>query len=692
MNLLSVESLTERLWGAADILRGSVDSSGYLEIVSRMLILKRASDQPGFLRVPDRAQWSYIVAQSDRDLGHVVDEAMRQLETSNLELLTGVLEGTDLSRHLGYSQMRNLVFYFSDIPLDDDHLEFNDTVGRAYNRMLHWFADLARKNAGEFYTPESVADLMVRLVRPQESQSVYDPFVGSGGMLIKAKQYVNEHYEIDARLHLFGQEKNLSMSAIARLNLLLNGVADASILSGDTLEQPLHIIPDGQLRRFDRVLTNPPFSTRYDKSILSHPERMRYGWTSKQADLMNVQHVLAVLQPEGVGAVVTPHGVLFRGGSEAEIRRGIIEDRRIDAVIGIGANVFYGTAIPACILVLRGRNGPPESRRESVLFINAEREVASGRTRNRLNPAHIEKIVQTFREGSEIPGFSRMVSLCEIADNDFNLNIRRYIDADPPLEVPLDVRSALSGGIPRREIDAAVPKFRALGIDVMNLFRVRESGYFDFLPEGYEVTADLIPELSASREHEFFQDFDDWWETAEEKIRELRGTRRILMMRSDLIDSFSMRLLPQGLLDRSQLRGAFADWWSDHYDDFRSLDVRGFIGVMDRWAKSRRPPATQTPNRPVSEQVLTTLRDDFRSRVEKLVFLEQQEAADIYRAWGERYATSLADLEERREDVSTRLMTRLGELGYMPNLVYKTEPAFRACNCCSGSDRTAQIS
>ena len=255
------------------------------------------------------------------------------------------------------------------------------------------------------------------------------------------------------------------MSSIARLNLLLNGVTDGSILCGDTLERPMHTLADGHLRLFDRVLTNPPFSMSYDKKELKYPERMKYGWTSKQADLMNVQHVLAVLRPEGVGAIVTPHGVLFRGGAEAEIRQGILEDGRIEAVIGIGANVFYGTAIPACILVLRGENGLPEDRRGSVLFINAEREVASGRTQNRLEPAHVEKIVRTFRGWSEIPGFSRVVSLHEIAQNEFNLNIRRYVDASPPVEAPLDVRGALFGGVPRREVQAEVPRFRAFGID-----------------------------------------------------------------------------------------------------------------------------------------------------------------------------------------------------------------------------------
>ena len=390
---------------------------------------------------------------------------------------------------------------------------------------------------------------------------------------------------------------------------------------------------------------------------------MKYGWTSKQADMMNVQHVLAVLRPEGVGAIVSPHGVLYRGGAEAEIRRGILEDGRIEAVIGIGANVFYGTAIPACILILRGENRLHEDRRDSVLFINAEREVASGRTQNRLEPAHVEKIVHAFRDWSEIPGFSRVVSLHEIAQNGFNLNIRRYVDASPPVEEPLDVRGALFGGIPKREVQAEVPRFQAFGIDLIDLFRTRDSGYLDFLSEGYKVTAERIQELSAPCENEFLDHYRKWWEITGARITDLAGTGRLIMLRSDLMNSFSADLLSQGILDQYQLTGAFADWWFDHYDDFRSLDLRGFTGVIERWATTRLPLASHTPERSAHDRVLDTLGDDLRSRVEKLVFLERQKLADTYRSWGERYATSLIDLEEQRDVVAARLKARIEEIG-----------------------------
>jgi type I restriction enzyme M protein len=664
MRLLSTENLAERLWRAADILRSSTDASEYIEIISKMLLLKRVSDQPGILRVPEGAQWSHITDRPGRELGKALDKALHELENSNPGPLDGVSDGSDFSRRLDPPTLQSLISYFSSIRLDDDQVEFSDTIGCAYNQTLHRFADWAGKTAGPFYTPESIADLMVRLVRPQEGQSVYDPFVGSAGMLIQAKAYVDEHGGRGASLSLFGQEKNMSMAAIAKINLLLSGISSGSILCGDTLEQPMHTLAGGQLMLFDRVVTNPPFSVNYDRAQLSHRERMRYGWTPKQADLMNVQHVLSVLHPDGIGAAVTPYGVLFRGGAEAEIRRGILEDNRIEAVIGIGANVFYGTAIPACILILRGLNRTAAARREDVLFINAEREAASGRTENRLEPAQAEKIVHAFRDWTEIPGFSRVVSMHEIAQNDFTLNIRRYIDSISPVEAPLDVRATLFGGVPRREIMAAAPRFRDFGIDLTDLFQVRDSNYLDFPPEGYEIAADRIPELSASRERNFLQHYDSWWKKAEAKISELTGSGRLLMIRPELINSFSANLKSQGMLDQYQLRGTFASWWFDHHDDLRSLDLRGFTGVLERWTATSRSSAMHAPNRSAREQVFAALGDDLRSRTERLIFLERQELSDTYRSWGERYATSLVDLEEQREAVKARLEMRIQELGY----------------------------
>ncbi|WBB58233.1 class I SAM-dependent DNA methyltransferase [Streptomyces sp. WMMC500] len=658
--------MASTLFDAASILRGRIDASQYGDVISGILLLKRASDQPGILRVPERAQWSFIKGYEGKALGHVLNEAFWELERSNPDVLKGLFDALDFDRRLGRADLTALVEHFDRIPLGDDDMEFRDEVGRAYEGMLSNFADIAGKKGGEHFTPRSVAQLMVRLVRPEGGQSVYDPFAGSGGLLIQASQYVGEHGADGANLSLYGQEVNSATCSTARLNLLLHGVTDGLVLCGDTLVDPLHVEEDGSLTRFDRVLTNPPFSINYSAEEVRHPERMKYGWTPGQgkADLMNIQHVLAVLSPDGVGAVVVPYGVLFRGGVEGEIRRRIIEDNRLEAVIGIGPNVFYGTSIPACILVFRGTNGPPADQRGQVLFVNAEHEVVTGRSQNYLESQNIEKIVGVFREWDQIPGFSRAVRMAEIASNNFNLNVRLYVDAGPPVEPPLDVHAALFGGVPREEVEAKMARFHAYGIALDDLFRLKNSRYLDFPSGGCDAAAARIPDLAIAREEEFIARYGRWWRETASRLAELAGTTRLLGLYPRFMAAFRASLLPGRILDQYQLNGAFAAWWSDRHDDLRSLDLWGFSSVIARWATDDARKPASIPQKLPREQVLDDLGKDLRSRVEKLIVAERQELVDIYRSWGDRYETSLMDLERQNEVTEARLRDRLEQLGY----------------------------
>ena len=470
-NLLNVSQLERYLWSAADILRGSIDSSDYKSYIFGLLFLKRLSDRfeeeaekligdgvseevawadpdehPFF--VPDRARWPTIQKQAT-NLGETLNKACAALEEQN-SALEGVLAGIDYNdeRKLGDAKNRDtvlarLVQHFSQISLRNDRMAEPDLLGRAYEYLIEQFADDAGKKGGEFYTPRMVVKLIVELLAPTERMRICDPTAGSGGMLIECAHYVERKSGDPRNLTLHGQEKNLGTWAICKMNMLLHGLPDARIEKGDTIRDP-KLVDEGELLLYDRVIANPPFSLdEWGRDVAGSDGygRFRFGLPPKtKGDMAFVQHMVAVLNATGRLGVVMPHGVLFRGSAEGKIRQGLVQDDLFEAVIGLAPNLFYGTGIPACILVLN-RN-KPAARREKVLFIDASGEFEEGSNQNRLRDRDIEHIVKTFRANANAEKYARVVPLAEIGQNDWNLNISRYVDTTEE-EQRIDVADAV---------------------------------------------------------------------------------------------------------------------------------------------------------------------------------------------------------------------------------------------------------
>ncbi|WP_455232207.1 type I restriction-modification system subunit M [Geopseudomonas aromaticivorans] len=601
--------LYSSLWKSCDELRGGMDASQYKDYVLVLLFVKYVSDKyagnpHSLIDVPAGGSFTDMVKlKGDKEIGDKLNTIIATLAEANG--LTGVIDVADFNdqEKLGkgkemVDRLSNLVSIFDSPGLNfkGNRAQGDDILGDAYEYLMRHFATESGKSKGQFYTPAEVSRVMSKVIglagATDSNQSIFDPTCGSGSLLLKAHDEAKATTGLD--LAIYGQEMDNATSALAKMNMILHDCPTAEIWKDNTLAAPHFKDPLGLLKLFDFIVANPPFSTKAWSNGVNTADdpyrRFEYGVPpEKNGDYAFLLHILASLKASGKAAVILPHGVLFRGGAEAAIRKRILQQGYIKGIIGLPANLFYGTGIPACILVLDKENS---AARKGIFFIDASKGFIKDGNKNRLREQDIHKIVDTFNQQRELPKYSRLVPLAEVEANDFNLNIPRYIDASEA-EDQQDIEAHLKGGIPERDLDALDAYWQVIpGV---------RAALFAPLREGYSQLKVAIGEIKpAIFEHPEFRAFNqtvselfaDWQIRNRARLYNIAiGDAPKLLIESlaeDLLETF--KAAP--LLDAYDVYQHLLDYWAATLqDDVYQLVSDGWqVQIVD--ASGKRQPNT----------------------------------------------------------------------------------------------------
>lgn len=464
---MNLTQLKQFLWRSADILRGKIDSSDYKKYIFGLLFYKRISDvwdeeykkvleefhneelaksdHNHRFQVPKDCRWEVVQKQAE-GIGQKLNEIFDKLTNANSPKLDKIFDDLDFANKDKFPNetLQRLINHFSQHNFGDNYIN-SDLLGDAYEYLIEQFAADAGKKGGEFYTPREVERVIINILKPHEKDHIYDMAVGSGGFLLEAYHHLkNEAGEKKARsLYLYGQEINIGTYAIAKINMFLHGLDSADIVRGDTLADPKFLNPDGALKTFDICVANPPYSiSEWEYEIFKHDKYGRVAGyempPAKKADYAFVLHMVKSMNENGRAGIVLPHGVLFRSGAEGRIREQLIKNDLIEAIIALPAKLFYGTGIPAAIVIFN--KNKPEAHKSKILIIDAEQDYEEGKNQNRLRKKDIEKIVSAFEGYRDIDKFARVIDAKELAENEYNLNVRRYVENGDD-EVVVDVKA-----------------------------------------------------------------------------------------------------------------------------------------------------------------------------------------------------------------------------------------------------------